>query len=70
MPAPDNEHAFRSGALEHLSEAFFSYAVRQDTECVHAHAAESEGVVCPEFVVRVVSFFLDYVIEFQCVSLQ
>ena len=70
VPAPDDEHALWSSALEHLSEAFFSNAVRQDAEGVHAHAGESEGVVGPELVVGVVSFFLDYVIEFERVSLQ
>ena len=45
MPASDDEHAFWAHTLEHLSEALFSNALRQDSEGVHAHAAQSEGVV-------------------------
>ena len=70
MPAPDNEHTLRSSALEHLFDAFFSNAFRQDAEGVHAHTAESEGVGLPEFVVRIVSLPFNYTIEFQGVALQ
>ena len=45
MPAADDEHALRAHAFEHLSEALFSNALRQDSEGVHAHAAQSESVV-------------------------
>jgi len=69
MPAADDEHALRASTVEHLSEAFFSNTIRQDTESVHAHAAESEGVLLPEFVVRLVSFFLNDVIEFQGITI-
>ena len=63
MPAADNQHAFRSSALEHLSQALFSNAFRQDTKGVHAHAAQSEGAILPELVVVVVSFLCNDVIE-------
>ena len=43
VPASDNEHTFWASAIEHLSETFFSNALRQDPKGVHAHAAQSEG---------------------------
>jgi len=70
MPTADDEHALWASTVEHLSEAFFSNTIRQDTESVHAHAAESEGGLLPEFVVRLVSFFFNDVIEFQGIAIQ
>ena len=51
VPAADDKHTVRASAVEHLSEAFFSNAFRQDPEGVHAHAAQSEGSCFPELVV-------------------
>ena len=68
MPAADDEHALWASTVEHLSEAFFSNTIRQDTESVHAHAAESEGALLPEFVVRLESFLLNDVIQLQGIA--
>lgn len=62
MPAADNKHTLRAHTFEHLSEALFSNALRQDSEGVHAHAAESECAVLPELMVGLESFLFDDVI--------
>lgn len=70
MPAADNKHALGASTLEHLSEAFFSNAFRQDSEGIHAHAAESESGILPELLVCLVSFLLNDVTELQRISLK
>ena len=63
VPAADDQHALWTSALEHLSQALFSNAFRQDTEGVHTHAAESEGAILPELVVVVESLLRNDIIE-------
>ena len=64
VPATNDYLVTWSRAEHHLLEALVPYEVGQDAEGVHAHAGYSKSRVLPEFMIGLVGFLLDYVIEF------
>ena len=69
MPASNNESTSRTRTVEHLLHTFLSNAFRQDANCVHDHAGESECFWLPKFMGLIKCFFLNHFVEFHGIAL-